>query len=125
MDLNLWVLPIDFMLGMKIHMGRYVGLTVAGGPSVAGIWQNRSDRTENDEDKDIRQVGFGFAAQGSLDFSLSQMFPSYGNYLKNNSEVSDFSLSLTARTMSLSNFKNKDIEISGTSFGLGFKFEFL
>jgi len=124
-SINLWLIPLDFMVGTKIHLGRYAGISLAGGPSVAGLLQNRSDREEGDADKDLRQMGYGFAAQGSLDISLSQMFSGYGSYLKRNSEVSDMSISLTARTMSLSNFKSKDIEISGTSYGLGFKFEFL
>jgi len=123
--INFWVVPIDFMLGTKIHLGRYVGLSLAGGPSVAAILQNRSDREEGADDKDLRQMGTGYAAQASLDISLSQIFSSYGNYLKNNSEVSDLSLSFIGRTMQLSNFKKEDLEISGTSIGVGFKFELL
>jgi hypothetical protein len=122
---NLWLIPLDFMVGTKVHLGRYMGLSLAGGPSVAGLIQNRSDREEDDADKNLRQFGYGFTAQASLDFSLSQMFSGYATYLKNNSEVSDMSVSIIARTTSLSNFKSEDIEISGTSIGLGFKFEVL
>ncbi len=122
---NLWLLPLEFTFGTKVHVGRYVGLSVSGGPAVAGLIQNRSDRDEDEDGKNLRQVGYGYSAEGSLDFSLSQIFPSYGIYLKNNSEVSDMTFSIIAKTMSLSNFNNEDIEITGTSIGLGFKFEVL
>ncbi|OIQ16687.1 MAG: hypothetical protein BM556_13565 [Bacteriovorax sp. MedPE-SWde] len=124
-NFNLWLLPLEFTFGTKVHVGRYVGLSVSGGPAVAGLIQNRSDRDEDEDGKNLRQVGYGYSAEGSLDFSLSQIFPSYGIYLKNNSEVSDMTFSIIAKTMSLSNFNNEDIEITGTSIGLGFKFEVL
>ncbi|EQC44782.1 hypothetical protein [Bacteriovorax sp. Seq25_V] len=122
---NLWLLPIDFMLGSKLNLGRYVGVSVAAGGLAVGVIQNRSDRGEEDDDKNIRQVLTGYAAEASLELSLSQMFPSWANYLKTNSEVSDFSLAFTGRMMDASNSKSDEFGISGTSFGLGFKFELL
>ncbi len=122
---NLWLLPADLMIGTKINLGRYVGLSLSGGPLAIGVILNRSDREQGDSDKNVRQVLTGYAAEGSLDFSLSQMIPSWAMYLKTNSEVSDFSLSLTARMMDASNSKSDEFSISGTSVGLGFKFELL
>lgn len=122
---RLWIIPVDFVFAMKLNMTRYAGLTFGGGPSIVGMIQNRSDRSENDQDKNLNQVGTGYNAQASLDFSLSQIFPDYGMNMKLKSDISDLSMSLTAKTVNYSNFKNSDVKISGASVGLSFKFELL
>jgi hypothetical protein len=124
-NFKLWVLPLDVMLGMRVNMGKVMRLTVAGGGSLVGLYQSRSDREDQAEDKRVRQVGYGYVGQGSLDFSMSQLFKNYGVRLKNNSDISDFSISFMARTVGYTNFKNSDIEITGISFGLGANFEVL
>lgn len=122
---NLWIFPIDLNLGLKINPSRYFSLTLQGGPTIAPIWQNRDDREDGEDGKDIRQVGYGFNGSVSLDFSIYNIFPEFGLSLKKFSDVSDMSISLVARTMELSGFKREDFKVTGTSFGIGFNFEYL
>lgn len=122
---NLWLFPIDLNLGLKLNPSRNFSITLQAGPTIMPIWQNRDDREEEDKDKDIRQVGYGYNASASLDFSLYNIFPEFGLGLKKFSDVSDMSISLVARTMNISGFKREDFEISGASFGIGFNFEYL
>ena len=123
--LRLWVIPFDALAGIKVNFGRYVGLSLSAGPSFVALMQNRSDREEGDEGKDVRQFGYGYTALSSLEVSLSQLFHDFGMHLRSKSDVTDMSLALTMRNTSISNFKNEDVEIVGTSIGLGFKFEYL
>lgn len=123
--IDLWLLPVDLSLGFKLHLGRYVGLSANGGGLLVGAIQNRSDREAGDEDKNIKQVLYGYTAEGNLEISLSQIFPNWSVYLKNNSDVGDLSMVFTAKTIEASNNKSEKFQISGTSMGLGFKFELL
>ncbi len=121
----LWLFPIDLNIGAKINMGRSIALSFQGGPTIAPIWQNRDDRVDGEDGKDVKQVGYGYNASASVDFSIFNMFPGFGMDLKRSSEVTDMSISLIARTMSISGFKKEDFEVSGASFGIGFNFEYL
>ncbi|WP_412463465.1 hypothetical protein [Halobacteriovorax sp. RT-2-6] len=122
---NLWLFPIDLNLGAKLNFGKKVSITAQGGAVVAPIWQNRDDREQGDDDKDIRQVGYGYNASASIDFSIYNIFPNFGMDLKKFSDVSDMSISLMAKTMDISGFKREDFSVSGMSFGIGFNFEYL
>jgi hypothetical protein len=122
---NLWVLPLDLFVGTSLSLGKAISISVAGGPSLVGMIQNRSDREEFDSDKRVRQVGYGYGGYGSINFSMSQIFKGYGVSLRNNSDVTDFSISILAKVVNYSNFKNEDVEISGNSIGLGLNFDVL
>ncbi len=123
--IKLWHLPMSYHMGARFYLGRYVGVSASAGPLISALLQNRSDRGDGASDKDIRQAGFGFSGQVNIDFSMTQFFPTYGVKLKNESDIYDMNVSLIIRTMNVSNFKNEDVEISGTSFGIGVNFEYL
>lgn len=120
-----WTIPLEFMIGGRVSLGNYVDLNLVGGPAVAFIIQNRNDREDGAKDKKIQQVGYGFSGYASLDFSLTRINPNYAVSLKRTSSITDMSISIMLKTTSLANFKNEDFEISGTSFGLSFNFEYL
>ncbi|MGI4991468.1 hypothetical protein ACRXCV_02505 [Halobacteriovorax sp. GFR7] len=122
---NLWLFPIDLNLGAKLNLGKKISITAQGGPVIAPIWQNRDDREQGDDDKDIRQVGYGYNASASIDFSIYNIFPNFGMDLKKFSDISEMSISLMAKTMDISGFKREDFSVSGVSFGIGFNFEYL
>lgn len=122
---NLYSLPLDLRLLIEIPVGHFMKLSVAGGPSAMGLIQNRSDRDSGDKDKEKKQVGFGYSAEGKVKFNLSYMFTDTGFDYYTSHEVSFMSLDFIMRTQSYSGFGDEDIEITGTSYGLGFTFEFL
>lgn len=122
---NLYSLPLDLRLLIEIPVGHFMKLSFAGGPSAMGLIQNRSDRDSGDKDKEKKQVGFGYAAEGKVKFNLSYMSTDTGFEYYTSHEVSFMSIDLIMRTQSYSGFGDEDIEISGTSYGLGFTFEFL
>lgn len=121
---NLYSLPLDLRLLIEIPVGHFMKLSFAGGPSAMGLIQNRSDRDSGDKDKEKKQVGYGYAAEGKVKFNLSYMFTDTGFEYYTLHEVSFMSLDLVLRTQNYSGFGD-DIEITGTSYGLGFTFEFL
>lgn len=122
---NLWNIPIELGLGTKINMGKYFGLNLSASGLVVGTYQSRSDRKAGEENKEVRQILYGYSAEGAIEVSLSQMMPSFAQYLRFNSDVGDFSLAFTAKTIEASNSLADQYKISGASFGLGFKFELL
>ncbi|PIK14579.1 hypothetical protein [Halobacteriovorax sp. JY17] len=121
---NLYSLPIDLRLLIELPIGEVVKLSFAGGPSVMGLIQNRSDRDDGDKDKERRQVGYGYSAEGKLKLNLGHLFTDTGFEYYRTHEVSFMSIDLAIRTQNYSGFAD-EVEISGMSYGLGFTFEFL
>lgn len=122
---KVWNFPLEFTLGTKINIGRYFGLNLNGGGALVATYQSRSDRKAGEDGKEVKQLLYGYTGEAALEVSLSQMMPSFSQSLRANSEVGDFSLAFTAKVLEVSNSKADEYQISGASFGLGFKFELL
>jgi hypothetical protein len=122
--MSLWTLPLDLGLGIGLPLGRFARLTASGGPSAMGLYQSRSDRNSGEEDKYRRQIGTGYYANAKLQLSLSNAF--IGSFFEffRTYRVTNAFLNFEARTQSYANFQD-DIEIDGTSLGLGFSFDFI
>ena len=124
---QLFTVPLDLRLGMDIGRGQYFKLSVAGGPSVVGLLQSRSDKERDERGEDgkyRRQVGYGFFGHAKAQFSLSSIatdmaFNTYSQY-----DMTNMYINLEARFQNYENFQD-DISISGLSFGVGFSFEYL
>ena len=121
---NLYSLPLDLRLLVELPIGQVLKLSLAGGPSAMGLVQNRSDRDGGDSDKERKQVGFGYFAEGKMKLNLSHIFTDTGFSYYRDHEVSFMSVDLAVRTQNYSGFAD-EVEISGMSYGLGFTFEFL
>jgi hypothetical protein len=123
-DFKLWTIPVDIGFALETSFWRLMKFGVSAGPSVMGIIQNRSDLEDGDKRKNIRQMSPGYFATGTLKLSLSEIFSSDGVGLLSAYSITNFHLIFDARIQSYSNFKSKDVSISGTSFGVGFAFEY-
>lgn len=120
---RLYTIPVDLVLSMELPVGKYFNLVGSAGPSVAGLWQNRSDLDKGDSLTNKRQVGTGFFYSGKLRVSLSNMFKSLGYSMFSDYQVTNMYLNLEARYHNYSNFQDP-ITIEGTSFGAGFSFDY-
>ncbi len=122
-NFNLWTIPVDFSVLMEVPLA-FLKFSVFGGPSVLGIIQDRSDLPEGSEKKNLRQASVGYFAGAKVGFSISELFPGtsydyFGSY-----QVTRYYLTLEARMHEYSNFKTPTLSVSGTSYGVGFTFEY-
>lgn len=124
--IQLYTLPLELNLASEINITRFMKVLVAGGPSLLGLVQNRSDRVDGDDQKEIRQMSFGYFYTVGLKVSFSDLFPtSVGHKVLSNYDISKLNIDVYMRGHDHSGFKAEDLKISGTSYGLGFSFEFL
>lgn len=121
---SLWTIPFDFSLGMDIPMGRYLSLSVSGGPSAMGLYQTRSDKESGEANKHKRQISPGYFAMGKLKISLGNIFSSSLVSLFSDYKITNYHFTITARMQNYENFQD-EITISGSSIGAGFTFEYL
>ena len=121
---QLFTIPADLRLGMTIGRGKYFRLSVAGGPSVMGISQSRDDKVRGEDDKHRRQYSFGYFGHAKAQISLAAIFNSLSFQGFREYQMTNMYLNLEARHQSYQNFQD-DFTITGTSFGLGFTFEYL
>ena len=111
--------PLDLRLGIEFSLGPYLALGAFGGPSALAIVEYRSDQ----EGK--VQFGTGYFTNAHLKFFLGHIITKLGMKLYDRDSVNRFSMNLEMRSHSYSQFKDRDIKISGSSFGLGFSYDFL
>jgi len=121
---KLWTLPVDAGLGLSIPIGRWIKLTAAGGGSALGLYQSRNDRDPQDDDKEVRQIGFGYYAQAKMQISLSSLMSRQAFEMFKDYSVTNTLLDVVIRSQNYTKF-SEEITISGTSYGLGFSFEYL
>lgn len=124
-EFKMYSVPLELSIGFKFNIGKYFNLNVNAAPGVMGIWQHRDDREQQDDSKNIRQIGFGYSAEAGIGINISRMSGQFGVDLLSDYKVSNMSLDIFARNQSYNNFKQADFEISGLSFGLGFTFDYL
>jgi hypothetical protein len=121
---TVWMIPLDLGVSANIPMSRFLRFSFAGGPSAMGLMQTRDDKESGEKYKRRRQVGTGFFGMAKMQVSLSSLMPSLAPTMYGNYSVSQFYLNLEARMHNYSRFQD-DIDISGSSIGLGLTFDYL
>ena len=124
MRFNLWTLPLDFLFSMEYAVWDLANLQIGGGPSIMGLYQSRSDREDGEVGKRRRQVGYGYAGFGRLKISLANIFNSSAFEMFKEYNITNYYLNLEARHQNYQKFQD-EVKIAGTSFGIGFSFDFL
>ncbi|MBL6989379.1 MAG: hypothetical protein ISR65_06360 [Bacteriovoracaceae bacterium] len=120
---KLWMIPIDFSLGVDLPIGRWFKLGFYAGPSIMGLIQNRDDYLSDEDGKRVRQVSYGYFAGGNAQFSLSNIFSSMGIVIYNHYSASNLFLTLNARMHNYSNFQDV-FSVTGFVLGVGFTLEY-
>lgn len=122
---SLWTLPVDLGLVLEIPLGSWLKIGLSGGPSVMGLYQHRNDRDNSDSGKRVRQVSYGYYGKANLKISLSHFSPSLAIRNLKAYQMTKTYLTLEARIQNFENFQDEDVSITGSSFGIGFAFEYL
>jgi len=89
-----------------------------------GLAQSRNDKNNGDPDQHKRQVSYGYFGHAKAQISLSALFHGLAFEGFSQYQMTNMYLNFEARHQSYSNFQD-DITIKGTSFGIGFTFEYL
>lgn len=121
---NLWEVPVDLGVGMEVPLYTWFKIAGTGGPSVMGLMQNRSDFQRGEDGKRKFQVSPGYFLNGQMKINLTGFSDETATDLFTSSQITNLFLNLEARHQSYSNFQD-EIKVSGTSFGIGFTFEYL
>ena len=121
---NFWEIPIDVGLGLDLPISSWFKLAGTAGPSVMGLIQNRSDFERGETGKTKYQVSPGYFVNGQVKINLTGFNDKHAYELFTSSHITNLYLNLEGRMHSYTNFQDK-ITISGTSFGIGFTFEYL
>lgn len=123
-NFSLWTIPVDLALLVEFPIMPWIKLSMTGGPSVLGLLQNRSDLPDGNKRKTINQMSTGYFAALKMNIALSQMFPGASYEFLSAYQITRYFLSIEGRTQEYSNFQSPDLEVSGSSLGAGFTFEF-
>lgn len=122
--ISLWEVPIDAGLGLEIPVYTWFKIAGTGGPSALGLMQNRSDIQRGEKGKRKIQYSPGYFANAQVKINLSGFNEETAYDLFTSSQITNLFLNLEVRHQNYANFQD-DIKISGTSFGVGFTFEYL
>lgn len=122
---TLWTLPVDLGLVLEIPLGSWMKIGLSGGPSVMGLYQHRDDKDNGDSGKRVRQLSYGYFGKANLKISLSHFSPKMAVRSLKSYQMTKTYLTLEARLQSFENFQDEDVSITGSSFGIGFAFEYL
>lgn len=123
-NFSLWTIPVDLALLMEFPIMPWIKISLTGGPSVLGLIQNRSDLPDGNKRKNMTQMSSGYFAAARVNIALSQMFPGVSYEFLSAYKITRYFLSIEGRTQKYSNFQSSDLEVSGSSLGAGFTFEF-
>lgn len=121
---KLWEVPVDLGIGLEIPLSQWFKVSGAVGPSVMALFQNRNDLERGEDGKNKMQISYGQFANAQLKVNLSGFNSERAYDLFTESRITNLFLNLEARYENYQNFQD-DIKISGTSFGIGFTFEYL
>ncbi|MFT6069389.1 MAG: hypothetical protein ACJAT2_003705 [Bacteriovoracaceae bacterium] len=122
---SLWTLPVDLGLLVEIPLGSWLKIGLSGGPSLMGLYQHRNDKDNGESGKRVRQVSYGYFGKANLKISLSHLSPKLAVRNLKSYQMTKTYLTLEARIQSFENFQDEDVSITGSSFGIGFAFEYL
>lgn len=121
---RLWEIPVDAGIGLEIPLSHWVKVSGALGPSIIALYQNRNDFQSGEKGRNKMQVSYGQFANAQLKISLSGFSTETAYNLFTDSQITNLYMNLEARYQNYQNFQD-EIKISGTSFGIGFTFEYL
>lgn len=121
---NLWEVPVDLGLGAEIPISSWFKASGTAGPSVLTMLQNRSDFERGEDGKRKFQFSPGYFASAQFKINLSGFNDEQAYELFTSSEITNLFMNIEIRHQNYENFKN-EIKVSGTSFGIGFTFEYL
>lgn len=121
---KLWEVPLDLGAGLEIPVYHWFKISGAAGPSAMGLFQNRNDLVSGEKGRNKVQVSYGQFANAQFKFNLTGFSSDTAYDLFTSSKITNLFLNLEARYQNYQNFQD-DIKISGTSFGIGFTFEYL
>lgn len=121
---NLWEVPVDLGLGLEVPLYSWFKIAGTGGASAMGLMQNRSDFQRGEKGKRKFQGSPGYFLNGQMKINLTGFNDETAYDLFTSSRITNLYLNLEARHQSYDNFQD-EITISGTSFGVGFTFEYL
>ncbi|MBY0414947.1 MAG: hypothetical protein K2Q18_12325, partial [Bdellovibrionales bacterium] len=121
---SLWEVPFDGGVGIEVPIYHWFKFAGTGGGSILALLQNRSDYQRGEDGKRKFQFSPGYFANAQFKINLSGFSDSMAYDLFTSSEITNLYMNLEIRHQSYSNFQDS-ITISGTSFGLGFTFEYL
>lgn len=121
---SLWEVPVDLGIGAEINLGSWAKIAGTGGPSVMGLLQDRSDFERGEKGKRKIQYSPGYFTSAQLKINLSSLSPKSAHEIFTESEITNLLLNIEVRHQNYSSFQD-EITLNGTSFGLGFTFEYL
>lgn len=121
---RLWEAPLDLGVGLEIPISPWFKAVGAAGPSVSILYQNRSDFQPGEKGKNKMQVSYGEFLSAQFKMNLSRLNTNTAYDLFTESKITNLSMNLEARFQNYQNYQD-EIKISGTSFGIGFTFEYL
>jgi hypothetical protein len=121
---RLWEIPLDLGLGLEIPIYHWFKVVGVAGPSGLALYQNRSDFKDGEKGKNKIQVSPGQFASAQFKINLSGFSDEYAHELYTSSNITNLLLNIEARYQSYQKFQDP-IKVSGTSFGIGFTFEYL
>lgn len=124
-EFKLYTVPVEISFGMKFNVGSIFNINVNAAGGAMGLWQSRDDRDQQDDSKNIRQIGFGYSAEGGIGINISRMYKQLGVDLLSDYQCTNFALDFFVRNQNYSNFKQADLTISGMSYGVGLTFDYL
>jgi hypothetical protein len=121
---KLWEIPVDLGLGLEVPVYHWFKVSAAAGPSVTALYQNRNDLLVGEKGRNKMQVSYGQFANAQFKINLSGFSSETAYTLFTESRITNLYMNLEARYQNYRNFQD-EIKISGTSFGIGFTFEYL
>ena len=105
-------------------LNHWFKIAAVAGPSTEALYQNRSDYAQGEKGKNKIQVSYGQFANAQFKFNLSGFSSSTAYELFTESQITNLLLNLEVRYQDYHHFQDP-VKISGTSFGVGFTFEYL
>ncbi|MBC7429917.1 MAG: hypothetical protein H7336_14985 [Bacteriovorax sp.] len=121
---KLWEFPIDAGLGIEIPIANWFKFAGTGGPSVLTLLQDRSDLGRGEAGKRKFQFSPGYFASAQFKINLLGFNDEAAYDLFTTSELTNLFMNIEVRHESYSHFADP-VQVSGTSYGIGFTFEYL
>ena len=121
---RLWEFPVDLGIGLEVPIYHWFKVSGAAGPSALVLYQNRNDFLAGEKGKNKSQISYGQFADVQFKVNLSGFNSDMAYQLFTESKITNLYMNLEARYQNYRNFQDQ-IKISGTSFGIGFTFEYL
>ncbi len=120
----MWTIPVGISLGLEIPM-QWFKTTILMGPSALGVIQHRGDKEQGHQDKEKRQYGLGYFAEGKISLNLGNIMKKRLVRLFFQHKLTNLYLDFIARNQRYSRFRDKTFGVSGISYGAGLTFEYL